>query len=1174
MKLTSLEVKGFKSFADKTVVHFNENMTGIVGPNGCGKSNVVDAIRWVIGEQKARMLRSNKMEDLIFNGSKSRHASQLAEVSLTFENDQQRLGTEFSTVRITRMYFRDGESEYRINDVPCRLKDIHNLFLDTGVSSDSYAIIELKMIEEIITDKENSRRHLFEQAAGISKFKERKKETISKLESTQGDLNRVEDLLFEIEGNLKNLENQAKKTKKYYELKDVYKRDSIELAAFNVVQYKEQFEAINGQQEQESEKRVQMEAELQQMETALLAEKNVLSEQEREVAQKQKDFNELLTQIAGKEGEKKLAEEKSKFLQEKQSTLNEQIKNNQSTLTVLEEEVQRANTRREEIHVVLSTAQELLEAAKTKLDEVRAAHDQKRKALADENQRKQIVDKQYFEVEKEVAVKDAQKNSLTNEINQGSQWMTTTAEQKVDLEKQLAQLTEEVGVLDAAFKEAEAQEQSLQQQVRQTRDELDTLRQALAGEARQLDQKQNEYNLTKSMVDKLEGFPDSIKFLKQQADFPKDAPLLSDIIAVKEEYKAAVENLLEPYLNYYVVNALGDAIRAVNSLSDAKKGKANFFILEELKDFKADGKLINNAFSALSITESDARYQNLIHYLLGKVYFVDNIEEAPVKENADCLFLTTNAQYQRSRFSLSGGSVGLFEGKRLGRLKNLEKLAEQIEALQKDVEIKDAAIKAAQDKLSTLNQALQGFNLNAQRNAVNQKNNALITVRTKLENVSLQTKTNEERQAVLKQKIEAVDADQKVQSEKYEGLRTERDAFQLRVDELTVAYNDANAKLQSESEAFNQTNISFIQQQNQLQTIEQELQFKQNQIKSLQTQSENYQQQLAGADVEIAQLLKSLEVLANEMNEMFERRTTQQTELTTIEQAFAGHRAIVEENENKFRSLQKSKELLDQVLNDIKDKNNNLRLQMSSLRERLNLEFQIEIETLIERGPNPELDFEELQREVSKNKERIDKFGEINPMAVEAFEEMNTRYQFIIGQKNDLVAAKTALEQTMAEIESSASEKFMAAFTQIKANFIDVFQKLFNEGDQCDLYLENPNDVLDSRIEVVAKPKGKRPSTITQLSGGEKALTAIALLFSLYLLKPAPFCVLDEVDAPLDDNNVGKFNNMIREFSNKSQFIIVTHNKSTMASVDVIYGVTMTEPGVSRLVPVDFRSLN
>ncbi|MEY4875408.1 MAG: hypothetical protein RL708_557, partial [Bacteroidota bacterium] len=407
MRLTSLEVKGFKSFADKTTIHFNDNMTGIVGPNGCGKSNVVDAIRWVIGEQKARTLRSGKMEDLIFNGSKGRNASNLAEVALTFENTKNQLGTEFSTIRISRMYFRNGESEYRINDVPCRLKDINNLFMDTGVSSDSYAIIELKMIEEIISDRENSRRQLFEQAAGISKYKERKRETISKLESTQTDLNRVEDLLFEIEGNLKSLESQAKKAKKYYELKEEYKKESVDLAAFTLVNYKDEFENITKKQEEESDRKLQVETELNQIQAAVEKDKVVLIDKERRLNETQKNFNEFLNNITQQENDKKLAQEKIKFLLEKQTNLKQQIENSKTTIATLQSDIENAGNRKEDILKDLENAESKLTTAKEALENVKLAYEEKRKQLADEQLKKQVVDKHYYDNEKEIAVGDA-----------------------------------------------------------------------------------------------------------------------------------------------------------------------------------------------------------------------------------------------------------------------------------------------------------------------------------------------------------------------------------------------------------------------------------------------------------------------------------------------------------------------------------------------------------------------------------------------------------------------------------------------------------------------------------------------------------------------------------------------------------------------------------------------
>jgi chromosome segregation protein len=1175
VRLTSLEIKGFKSFPDKTTLHFNDNMTGVVGPNGCGKSNVVDAIRWVIGEQKARTLRSNKMEDLIFNGSKARNASNIAEVSLSFENTKNQLGTEFTHVRITRMYFRNGESEYRINDVPCRLKDIHNLFLDTGVSSDSYAIIELKMIEEIISDRENSRRHLFEQAAGISKYKERKKETISKLESTQIDLDRVDDLLFEIEGNLKTLEAQAKKTKKYFEFKDDYKKDSLSLASYSLIDYKNQFDTLNNQQASEQDKRIQLETEINQKEALIEKEKVAIIEKEKQLNIFQKEFNEFNNEINKQENEKNIQTEKIKFLADKTKNLKTSIENNAIQLTNLQQEIEQLQENKVDLIANLETLDEALEVAKTTLDLVKIEFEEKRKLLHDEQVKKQTIDKQYFEIEKIVAVGEAQKSSLQSEINQSAIWLASGIEQQKQLEVQLEKLTFEKNILEDQLEAAENLEASLVLNIKSIRELLDKQRQEQAIQNRQLDSKQNEYNLTKSMIEKLEGFPDSIKFLKQQNSFPKNAPLLSDIILCKDEYKSSIENLLEPYLNYYIVETLAEAVNAVHLLSDAKKGKANFFILEELQSLNiAENISIPNAIAALSIIDVDVAYRSLVNYLLANVQIVESIDLDLVKQHPSLTFITPNAKYIRSRFALSGGSVGLFEGKRLGRLKNLEKLQDEIAILKQNSIEHEDRIKAAQEQIHTENKQLQLINLATLRLKTNQIGNELIAVKTKLENNISQATNNEDRKKELLEKIEKISESQSNKALQLEQIRIQRDSFQTKIDELTIKYNDANVRLQQNTDNFNQTNIQQINLKNQLKNNEQAENFKHSQITNITLAHNQNQQLLEVSEIETNQLTSDLDIKQIQLKDYYTSKETKEKDLREIETTYHISRTEIDEKETFIKSLNKQKELADIAIATLKEKNTDLKLSLTSLKERLSIEFNADLDEIIRIGPDENIDYSELKINVVKLKDKLDKFGEINPMALEAFDEMKTRYEFIQTQKLDLVTAKTSLEETMKEIETTASEKFLTAFTQVKANFINVFQKLFNEGDQCDLYLENTDDVLESKIEVVAKPKGKRPSTITQLSGGEKALTAIALLFSLYLLKPAPFCILDEVDAPLDDNNVGKFNNMIKEFSAKSQFIIVTHNKSTMASVDVIYGVTMVEPGVSRMVPVDFRSLN
>ncbi|HEY6979097.1 MAG TPA: AAA family ATPase, partial [Chitinophagaceae bacterium] len=565
MKLKSLEIKGFKSFADKTVVNFDEGITGIIGPNGCGKSNIVDSIRWVIGEQKISALRSENLEALVFNGSKTRGASGLAEVSLTFENTRNLLPTEFSTITVTRRFYKNGESEYRLNDVQCRLKDIHNLFLDTGVSTDSYAIIELGMVDDIIKDKENSRRRMLEQAAGISIYKTRKKEAKNKLEATEQDLNRIEDLLFEINNQLKTLENQAKKAEKYYEIKKDYKEISIELAKAALEGFNITYRELNEQQETETNKRIQLEAEIATDDASIEEEKIGFIEREKALQSLQHEFNTLVQEVRNKENEKNLATQKLDYLKEKETSLKNFLAKAQGQLKNIADSIQFSEKQVEEEEVGQYEMQQRLNTIKEEVELKRLSFDEKRNALDTLRSSHQKIQWLQFDAEKKVAVTDTSIENMERAQTQLSDEMENRAIQIHQLENELKGKEILLESKQSDLQQLQEHHDRTKEQILETQQKLEALRNEQAEETRRLDAKRNEHDLLKSLIDSMEGYPESIKFLHKNPDW-NHAPILSDIIYVKEEYRTAVETVLEPFLNYYVVNNLEEGLKAIHLL--------------------------------------------------------------------------------------------------------------------------------------------------------------------------------------------------------------------------------------------------------------------------------------------------------------------------------------------------------------------------------------------------------------------------------------------------------------------------------------------------------------------------------------------------------------------------------------------------------------------------------
>ncbi|MFT6133808.1 MAG: chromosome segregation protein [Cyclobacteriaceae bacterium] len=1172
MQLKRLEIKGFKSFADKVVINFDEGITGIVGPNGCGKSNVVDAIRWVLGEQKTKALRSDKMENVIFNGTKKRKQTQLAEVSLTFDNTKNLIPIEYTQVTITRRYYRSGESEYQLNGVTCRLKDIRDLFLDTGIASSSYAIIELKMVDDLLNDKDNSRRALFEEAAGISKFKLRKKETLKKLKDTDEDLSRVEDLLFEIEKNLKSLERQARQAKRYFDIKEQYKVSSMALAKKTVSSSQDTFDKItkelNLQQDQKQGQNTLLldkEAQLEKIKLELLNKEKLL-------ASRQKTLNEQVNNIRQYESEKKIKNERQRFLQDKIEKLREQISMDKQSNERAAFSIQSLEKDKELADKEFMLSKETLTTLKEAYEQQQIATQQAQNELNELNQQYLSKREWVFQQGKKLEIKQIQLGTLKQELDKTSE---TSTQQSADLQQfdnKISEFQEEKTIKQQQFEELRASQEALINNQTQYKKKIELLTKELALANRTLDSRQNEFNLTKSLVENLEGFPDAIKFLKKKTNW-KDAPLLSDIITCDADYRICIENFLEPFMNYYIVENKSDAILAVNLLSESSRGKANFFILNQLKDYKSS---VSNVFSsgtpATEIVEYDEKYGKLFEYLLSQVYIYEG--ETPLAED-NVILIDKSGKVISRPFSISGGSVGLFEGKRIGRAKNLEKLSEDIKALQKKQSQLQSSISSVENDINQLTVKDRSLELDTVREEINSINQSLAALLSKQEQFSSMLTSNATRREDILEQItllnDAIDELQPISETGQDQINAlENQVHEKR--ELTQELTDA---LSTKSLAFNEANVLFHQKENRVESILQEIKFKQESFENSSERVQNNTEGLQEATNDLNELVKKTNQNDVDLVSMYEEKELLEKGVNEAEKDYYQCRGEIDQNEKLIKEVQRQRELIDQVIMEWQNKLNDTKITLTSVKERLSVEFNIDFNQIDEDliAPLAEQTVEYLQQNVEKLKRSMENIGPINPMAMEAFDEIKERFDFITEQKADLLNAKESLLTTIAEIDEVAKETFITAFNEIKANFIKVFRTLFTDEDDCDLYLTDPENPLESPIDIIAKPKGKRPLTINQLSGGEKTLTATSLLFAIYLIKPAPFCIFDEVDAPLDDANIDKFNNIIREFSKDSQFIIVTHNKRTMASTDVIYGITMIEQGISRVVPVDLREL-
>ena len=1172
MRLKKIEVKGFKSFADETVIHFNEAVTGIVGPNGSGKSNIVDAIRWVLGEQKGRELRLEQMSDVIFNGTKKRKEAPLAHVSLTFENTKNLLPVEYHTVNISRFLYRSGESEYRLNNVTCRLKDITSLFMDTGIGSDSYAIIALGMVEDILSNKESARRKMFEQAAGISKYKSRKRESINKLKATTEDLARIEDLLFEINNNLVELEKQAKRAKKFFEMRDKYRNSGLRLAFLSVVSLMEKIQKTSQIIDEEIIKLQEQEVKLHQSEAELEQFKKSHLDKEKSLSEYQKKVNELLDQIRNIETEIQVKEQKKFFNVTQQEALRQSNTDAGTKLEVISQDIlllhsEIGKTQEEfsKLHVQTAELQLDYETKQLKFDELKSGVDQFQT-------QKDTIEKSVFELEKDLAIKRNQLENLQADSKRNADELAFRTEEYSHFNKDIEDLETNLRIVQEKIALVTKEEEERKARLSILKTEIETHTQNVAAANRKKDARKNEFDLLKSMVEKLEGFPESIKFLHQ--NWRKDVPVLTDLIYTEEKYRSAIESFLEPYLNYHVVSNEEEAIQAIRLLHGNAKGKANFFILSKFKSEKIVPAEIVGFKSAISLIETDALYQPLLYSLLNNVYvkdaesYLEDVMDFP----EDVSVISLSGSIIRQRNSISGGSVGLFEGKKLGRKKHLEKLESDLKTIELEVLELDRTLSQLKQDYKQIELINKEGELNIARKEESTLLQSLAQMSTKVQHFNDLKKQFEERIAGNDLKYKEIQHDRETNQIKVEALKSELGQLLNSITQTDLVFNNISTELTTAAGLYNQSRLEVLKWENKLDNIKKDLEYRQRQHDETKIQLEHNSKRLEEYQHELEELDKGLAEDKNQLIERFEYRKTIESDLTHLEQDYYEIRNTITVQETQIRGYQKSILEYQSSINTLKDQRSESNYKIQSTVERAELEFNTPLDKYVPEEEVEQMDEDALRDRVMYYKVRLDNYGEINPMALEAYEEMKGRYERIQLQKEDILKAQDSLLQTIKEIEETATASFMNAFNQVRVHFQDVFRSLFTGDDDCDLVLMDEMDPLECDIDIIAKPKGKRPKSIHQLSGGEKTLTAIALLFSLYLLKPAPFCIFDEVDAPLDDINIDKFNHIIRKFSKDSQFVIITHNKLTMAEVDVLYGVYMEEMGVSNVTAVDFRS--
>lgn len=1176
MRLSRIEMKGFKSFADETHIIFSDDIIGIVGPNGSGKSNIVDAIRWVLGEQSSRELRLESMGDVIFNGSKDKKAGRIARVSLTFENTRNLLPTEYSEITLTRKLHRTGESEYLINDVKCRLKDIKALFLDSGIGSNSYAIIALGMVDDILADKENARRMMFEEAAGIAKYKERKRETLNKLKHTEEDLERIEDLVFEIEKNLKSLERQARRTKRFYEIRESYKELSTTIASIQLYHHRKEKKETEKKLEGEMDQIRQLETSITRKEAEIESVKKDYADQEYALSQSQKGINEQVAKIRNTEENLRIDKQQLSFRKKEMEEHGARVKDLEMSQKSLAEKKERYDQKAGLEEEAYRKIEEEWNKSSDDLNALKGKYEKSKSAFDAHYDNIRRLEKNTAQLEKSIAINDSRQDTYQRD----QQRLETIIK---ELQQSLESRKGEVEKLEKEEKKWAVKIDGLEEEILKKRSEKEELKEKeevtvrdLQRLNRQLDAKTNERKLLIEFMRKMEGFPESIKYLSRSKAWEGKGVILSDLLSAEPPYRGLLETYLDPYLNYFVVQSVNDAIEAIQLLSESDKGRGYFFIMDEM-DVPVSRNTEARAEEeyALDLVAYEPKYDLLFQYLLKDVYFAESGINEKWDGSDGKVLLSKDGRIQRTKGLVTGGVVNLFEGSKLGR-------KQQIDHLEKEIEEINQNIKNCEGELHQLNDRIADLDTSKTEEQLTSWNTEIVNIRSQQMKINttfeIEEKALKKEENSLNELLAAMQKDTKelvAQEKEWEILSRQLEEKQKELAEKDLLYKSLSDQFNDQRQEYNQFHIKVVQKGNLLETIKREQEVTAETLSSLQKDIVFSTRKIEESREAIQNLDSSIHRYEESLLEDIKTRKGKETLLNDAERTYYQARSAIGQLEADVKTLNQQYRNSQSLVNGWKDVMNSTKFAISRIVERMEIEFGLAAGDIPE-DVDPTLleDLEALEKESEKHKNRIQNYGEINPLAVEAFDEIKERYDNIVQQRDDVIEARGQLMETIEEIETTATEKFMEAFNQVRENFIEVFRRLFTEDDACDLILMDAGNPLESAIEIVAKPKGKKPKSISQLSGGEKTLTAIALLFALYLLKPAPFCIFDEVDAPLDDANIYKFNRIIKEFSKDSQFVIVTHNKLTMESVDVIYGVFMENTGISKVAAVDFRHLD
>ncbi|YCM44965.1 chromosome segregation protein SMC [Verrucomicrobiaceae bacterium 227] len=1229
MYLKSLLIHGFKSFADKTLFEFAEGVTGIVGPNGCGKSNVVDAIRWVLGETSAKALRGGEMADVIFNGSEKRKKLGMAEVTLTMADCEKALKTDFNEVSITRRVYADGKSEYLINNTRCRLRDIGDLFMDTGIGRSSYSIMEQGKIDMLLSAKPEDRRQVFEEAAGITKSKREKKDALRKLEYTEGNLLRVSDVLAEQERRMNSLKRQVAKARRYQSLaKDVRILDTHLSHRL--------FESLSGERSELLislsslfKKRDVFEVELPQHETAVVTSRDKAQALDSELSSLRQNLSERRNAISAAESRIAFNNERKAELSERLGQNEKDIEATDSNLAEQQETLQQSQAALQDLEQRIASkedqAKERQEASGTLVRERQELENQLRSARAQANSTQQIIASSQAKIESALSQMEGNRERMKQLEEESERLLEEQTKAVAEREQFVKMLDEHQQTLPGL----EEVREKTQREFEEVRGSLDVARKTASEAHRALSQKSSRLDVLRQLVESGEGLEKGTQaVLKGLNDPDLIKPGIKGILGTElkapDEHAVAIEAALSQYLQAIIVRdeELADSI--IERLVDGKKGNAAILpetFFPESKGSQIEALPEGASAWALDVVSVDAKLVGLMENLLAGVLIVPDraIALKLRKDYPDLTFVTRIGEILTPEGILRGGSSGGKDNSVLKRRNEIEALAVEVDELAAAEAKAQQTILDAEARTKELREELEQAKDRLQRHRVEDStlNGQLKLANREADGIQSKVANNKwEREELTKREDTATDGRSALESElsgareRLAGLEDDSRELQSRLDELLKREKDAQEQLNEARTALaveRQARDSAAKEQDPMSRRIRELaELNARRKHEIATGSERIQQGDAeneGLRIQIDEHTLEVERLIAELSHADEQRRIVTRGIEEAEAAFSDARnrqnAVLNQINKEEVTVTKLDLRLENLTDTVMERHQvdlslfrpDTHALIACISERKesekrggrrkvdangeesadeepptdNRDDEVVMELLEGDGP----DWEFVETIVTDLKRRLDSMGPVNLDAIEEFDELEDRFNFTKNQHDDLVNSKAKLLEIIERINTESERLFAETFAQVSKNFRMMFKRLFGDKAQADLILQDETDPLECGIDVIAKPPGKKLQSITLMSGGERSMTAVALLFSIYMVKPSPFCVLDELDAPLDESNIGRFLKVLDTFIDQSQFIIVTHSKRTMERADVIYGVTMEEFGVSK--PVGMR---